>query len=570
MAQKKVAEILIDVLTQAGVTHCYGIVGDTLNAVTNAIYHSEIEWIHVRHEEAGALAAGAEAFITDKLTACAGSCGPGSLHFINGIYEAQRNNAPVILIASQLVSSNLGTDFPQEVDFLALYQSIAVYCQQVNDPKDARRIFTQAAQTALNKRGVAVVILPADISQAEVNDDAHYQVWRPNPVLMPNEDELQQIVEKLNESEKIGIYAGMGCQYAHDELIQLAGLLKAPIAHTSRVKDRIEYDNPYNVGLNGMFGTKAGVNMIKECDTLLLLGCGFAWSEFYPQEATIIQVDNDATKLGLRHPINLGVVGDVKATIQALLPKLSARNDTQFLDKYVDLYRQMIKKLDKKAIMESPQSIHPQYLVELIDHYAANNAMFTADVGSAMVWACRHLHTNGRRRLLISLKHATMANAMPQALGLKKAFPNSQVIAIAGDGGITMLLGDLLTVVQENLPIKIFVLNNGSLNFVEQEQKSEGLVNRYTDLQNGDLAMIAQGMGFHAQSVREAHLLEQAVQDCLNYNGPSLLNVYINPNELIIPPKIGIDNVKNMALYGARAILEGKGKEVVNMFKDNL
>ncbi|MCO6523708.1 MAG: ubiquinone-dependent pyruvate dehydrogenase [Candidatus Schmidhempelia sp.] len=570
MNQKKVAEILIDVLTRAGVTHCYGIVGDTLNAVTDAIYHSEIEWIHVRHEEAGALAAGAEAFITDKLTACAGSCGPGSLHFINGIYEAQRNNAPVILIASQLASNRLGTDFPQEVDFLALYQSISVYCQQVNNPKDARRIFTQAVQAALNKQGVAVVILPADISSAQVNDDVDYQIWNPAPILIPNENELQQIVEYLNEGQKIAIYAGIGCKYAHDELIELAKLLKAPIAHTSRAKDRIEYDNPYNVGMNGMFGTKAGVNMIKECDILLLLGCGFAWSEFYPQEATIIQIDNDATKLGLRHPISLGVIGDIKATIKALMPKLTARDNTQFLDKYVALYRQMIKKLDKKAIMENPQSIHPQYLIELIDHYASNNAMFSADVGSAMVWACRHLHTNGRRRLLISLKHATMANAIPQALGLKKAFPNSQVIAIAGDGGITMLLGELLTAVQENLPIKIFILNNGSLNFVEQEQKSEGLVNRYTDLQNGDLAMLAQGAGFQANSIREAHLLEQAVQDCLNHNGPSLLNVYVNPNELIIPPQISIENVKNMAVYGARAILEGKGKDVIDMVKDNL
>ncbi|WP_392565925.1 thiamine pyrophosphate-binding protein [Utexia brackfieldae] len=567
---KKVADILVEVLTNAGVKNCYGIVGDTLNFVSEAIYQSDINWVHMRHEEAGAFAAGAEAFVTDRLTACAGSCGPGSLHFINGLYEAQRNNAPVILIASQLASSSLGTNFPQEVDFLDVYKNCSVFCQQLNNPLEARRVFTQAAQAALNKRGVAVVILPADMSKAEIADDHVYPIWAPKPILRPNDDEIAQIIELIAAGKKIGIYAGIGCKDAHDELIELAKLLNAPIAHTSRAKDFVEYNNPFNVGMTGMFGTKAGFEMIKHCDTLLLLGCGFAWSQFYPDKATIIQIDHDAMQLGLRHPIDFGAVGDIKATLKALLPKLTPRTDTTFLDKYVELHQKVTIKLDKKAIADPKKPIHPQYLIDLIDTYASAQALFTADVGSAMVWACRHLKTNGQRRLLISLKHGTMANAMPQALGLQKAFADRQVIAMSGDGGLTMLLGDLLTAVQEKLPIKIFVLNNGSLNFVELEQKGEGLVNRYTDLHNGNLAMMAQAMGFFAKNISDSDELEEAVKACLHHDGPALLNVYTSPNELIMPPTITMDNVASMTLYSAKAILEGKSQDVMSLIKDNL
>ena len=567
---KKVSDILVDVLEQAGVKHCYGVVGDTLNFVTESIYQSSIEWIHMRHEEAGAFAAGAEAFVADRLTACAGSCGPGSLHFINGIFEAHRNNAPVILIASQLASENLGTGFPQEVDVLSIYKECSVFCQQLTDPKQARRVFTQAVQAAINKKGVAVIVLPVDVSKAVVHDNGAIKVWQAKPVLRPNDDELKQIVSLIEQGQKVGIYAGMGCQYAHDELVQLAELLKAPIAHTSRAKDFVEYQNPYNVGMTGMFGNKGAFEMIKHCDTLLLLGCGFAWSQFYPEHAKIIQIDHDATQLGLRHPIEYGAVGDIKETIKALLPLLKVRTDREFLEHHVQLYCQSIRKLDARAVIEKTGAIHPQYLVELIDNYAKNDAIFTADVGSAMVWMSRHIHVNGQRRTLTSLKHGTMANAMPQALGLQKAFPERQVISISGDGGLTMLLGDLLTAYQEKLPIKIFVLNNGALDFVELEQKGEGLINRYTDLHNGDLAMIAKGMGFYAETVEHGKDLEQAVKACLAHDGPALLSVKTSPNELIVPPNIETENVTSMALYSAKAILEGRYSDVVHLIEDNI
>lgn len=566
---KKVSEILVDILIKAGAKNCYGIVGDTLNNVTEAIYRSEMNWIHMRHEESGAFAAGAESFVTGDLSVVAGSCGPGSLHFINGIYEAQRNNAPVVLIASQLGSANLGTGFPQEVDFLKVYESCSVFCAQVTDPNQAQRIFTQAVQAAVNKKGVAVIILPVDVSKATVEVNLAVKVWAANPVIYPNKTELKQIVDLVNAGKKVTIYAGIGAKDAHDEIVALAQLLKAPVVHTSRAKDFISYDNSFCVGMTGMFGTKGGFKAVKECDTLLLLGCGFAWEQFYPEKAKIIQIDKEATQLGLRHPIEFGAVGDIKETLKRLAPLLIEKSDVKFLEDIQLIYKKAVLKLNKKAVAEANHPIHPQYLVELVDHHAEQDAFFTADVGTAMVWTTRHLNTNPKRRLLISLKHGTMANAMPQALGLQQSHPKKQIISFSGDGGLSMLLGDLLTAKQQNLPIKVIVLNNGSLDFVELEQKGEGLMNRYTDLANQDLAKIAQGMGFWAENITESKDLEDAVKALLSQSGPALLSVKINPNELIMPPTVEFSQVKNMALYSAKAILNHQSSDVLALLKNN-
>ncbi|RBL83336.1 ubiquinone-dependent pyruvate dehydrogenase [Streptomyces cavourensis] len=569
MPSKKVAEIVVNALEAAGVRHCYGIVGDTLNHVTDAIHRSKIQWVHVRHEEAAAFAAGAESYVSGNLTACAGSCGPGSLHFINGIYEAQRNRAPMVLIASQIVTSQLGMDFPQEVDFKSIYTNCSVFCEQVQSPDQARRVVTQACQAALNRRGVAVVILPADISQAQVQDDLPYSVHFPQPVLRPNDAELQQIAHLLARGKKVGIYAGSGCQGAHDLLIALAGRLNAPIAHTSRAKDFVEYDNPFNMGMTGMIGIKSGFHMMKECDTLLLLGADFAWAQFYPDKATLIQVDRDGSHLGRRHPIDLGVVGDVIPTLEALLPLLEQRDDCGFLEECLKIHQQSVQTLEKEEQAGSSDLIHPQHLVSLLDRHASDDALFTADGGSAMVWTLRHIHTNGKRRTLSSLVHGTMANAMPQALGLKKAYPDRQVIAISGDGGLTMLLGDLLTAIQEKLPIKIVVLNNASLNFVELEQKVEGLLDNYTDLLNPDFARLAEVIGFYGRKVTVADELDAAVQEFLAHPGPALLDVHTNPAELVMPPKVEFAQVADTALYAAKAVLSGRIKDVEALVVNN-
>ncbi|MCO6552302.1 MAG: ubiquinone-dependent pyruvate dehydrogenase [Gilliamella sp.] len=567
-SKKSVAQIIVDVLSEAGVKHCYGIVGDTLNHITSSIKKSNIEWVHVRHEEVGAFAAGAEAYLTDQITACAGSCGPGSLHFINGIYEAHRNKVPVVLLASQLVTSQQGTDFPQEVDFESIYKNCSVFCQQINDPTQARQITTAAVQAAINQRGVAVLVVPYNISLIKVEDNSGHKIYHPKPIIRPSNEELNQIAEILNNNPKIAIFAGQGVCEAHDELIAFAAKLKSPIVHTSRGKDFVEYDNPYNVGMTGMFGMESGTTAIKECDVLIMLGADFAWSQFYPDKAIIIQVDIDATHLGRRHPVSVGVVGSSKPTLAALIPLVDEKQDTTFLEKCRQLYMKAMDKLNKKAV-PSQAMIHPQYLTELVDKYATQDAVLCADVGSAMVWACRHFNTNGKRRTVISLKHGTMANAMPQALGVQKAFPNRQVITLSGDGGISMLLGDLLTTIQENLPIKIIVLNNSSLNFVELEQKSEGLVDHYTDLQNPNFAKVAESMGLFAIRVDNSDSLDEAMQSFLSHQGPALLDVKTSSNELVMPPEIQASQVMGMALYSVKASLQGKMGDVVNLLVDN-
>ena len=567
-SKKTVAQIIVDILGEAGVKHCYGIVGDTLNQITSAIKKSDIEWVHVRHEEVGAFAAGAEAYLTDQITACAGSCGPGSLHFINGIYEAQRNRVPVILLASQLITSQQGNDFPQEVDFESVYKNCSVFCREISDATQVREITTAAIQAAINQRGVAVLVIPYNISLEKIEDKCGHKIYHPKPIIRPSDKELAEIADIINKNQKVTIFAGQGVYDAHSELIAFAEKIKSPIVHTSRGKDFVEYDNPYNVGMTGMFGVKSGTMAIKECEVLILLGTDFAWPQFYPNNATIIQIDIDATHLGRRHPVNVGVVGSCKPTLAALLPLVNEKHDTKFLETCRTLYSSAMSKLNKKAL-PSKSTIHPQYLTELIDKYATDDAVLCADVGSAMVWACRHFNTNGKRRTVISLKHGTMANAMPQALGVQKAFPNRQVITLSGDGGISMLLGDLLTTIQEKLPIKIIVLNNSSLNFVELEQKVEGLVNHYTDLQNPNFAKVAESMGLFSIRVDDSDLLEAAMQTFLTHSGPALLDVKTSTDELVMPPEIKASQVMGMALYSMKASLSGKIGDVMNLLVDN-
>ena len=566
---KRVAEIVVDALQQAGVRRCYGIVGDTLNHVTDAMHGSEIAWVHVRHEEVAAFAAGADSLVSGQLTACAGSCGPGGLHFINGIFESNRNRAPMVLIASQIVTSELGMEFPQEVDFKAVYGSCTVFCEQVHSAEQARRVVTLACQAAISRRGVAVVILPADISQAEVKHDVPFSVHYTQPVLRPSDAELQRIAELLGQGKRIGVYAGAGCQGAHAQLLELARRLQAPVAHTSRAKDFVEPDNPYNMGMTGIFGIESGFHTLMECDTLLLLGADFAWGQFYPDKATIIQVDRDGRHLGRRHPVNLGVVGDIAPTLDALLPMLPPREDSSFLDECIERRDKALKKREKEEQSGEGELIHPQHLTALLSKYATDDALFTADGGSPMVWVLRHIRVNGRRRTLTSLLHGTMANAMPQALGLQKAFPGRQVISLSGDGGLAMLLGDLLTAVQENLPIKVVVFNNGSLNFVELEQKVEGLLDNYTDLKNPDFGRLAEVIGFHGRTVTRSEDLEEAVQDFLAQRGPALLDVHTSRAELVMPPQIEAKQVAGTALYAAKAVLNGRFDDVKHLLVDN-
>lgn len=565
-----VAKVIIETLEAAGVRRCYGIPGDTLNHVTDAIRTSNIRWIHVRHEEAAGFAAGAEALLTGELAACAGSCGPGSLHFINGLYESHRNRAPVVLIASQIVRDELGFDFPQEVDFKAIYSSCSVFCEEIRTPAQARRMTAMAAQAALVQRGVAVLIVPADISSAKAPDEPDFAVHRAAPVLLPSDAELNRLAGAINDGKRVAIYGGSGCQGAHDAVVALASRIKAPVAHTSRAKDFLEYGNSFNVGMTGIFGNEAGYHALMECDVLVLLGCDFAWRQFYPDKAVILQVDRDGTHLGRRHPIDIGVIGDIRPTIDALLPKIRQRDDSSFLDECLDLYRDARAAESRHDKVGKGQAIHPQYLTETISRHAPPDAIFTADGGSPMVWCLRHIAATGQNRTVISLTHGTMANAMPQALGAKAAFPQRQVIALSGDGGLAMLLGDLLTAVQEDLPIKIAVFNNSALDFVEIEQKVEGLLDSYTNLHNPDFSRVAEAIGFRGWRVENGEDLDSVVQDWLAEPGPALLDVVTDRYELVMPPKVKPGQIAGMALYSAKAVLGGRGESVVGMVRNLL
>jgi len=394
-------------------------------------------------------------------------------------------------------------------------------------------------------------------------------VHTPQPVIRPSDAELDRIAAILNDGGKIAVYAGAGCQGAHDQVVRLCETLKAPMAHTSRAKDFVEPANPYNVGMTGIFGSKAGHHAVTECDTLVLLGCDFAWRQFYPKKARVIQIDLDPTHLGRRHPVEVGVVGDVAATLEALQPRLKERDDREFLDARLHDHTEVQKDHAHQERAGKDGPIHPQQLTRLLDAHADDDAMFTADGGSPMVWLLRHVRANGRRRTLISLLHGTMANAMPQSLGLKKAFPDRQVIALSGDGGLAMMLGDLLTAVQEQIPIKVVVYDNGSLGFVELEMKVEGLLNAYTDLQNPDFARLAEVIGFAAWRVERNEDLEDAVVAFLAHPGPALLDVKVNRVELVMPPEIQLSQVLGTALYSAKAVMGGRAGDVVELLESN-
>ncbi len=473
-----------------------------------------------------------------------------------------------MLIASQIVRDELGFDFPQEVDFKAVYASCSVFCEEIRTPGQARRMTAMAAQAALAKRGVAVLIVPADVSSAKAADEPDFAVHRAAPIIRPADAELDRLAAALNSGRRIAIYGGSGCEQAHDAVVALAERLRAPVVRTSRAKDFLEYDNPFDVGMTGIFGSEAGYHALVSCDVLLLLGCDFAWRQFYPEKATILQVDLDGTHLGRRHPVDVGVVGDIAPTLDALLPRITPCDDNAFLDECLDHHRKAHAAQAKHATVGKGGAIHPQYLTQTISRHAAPDAVFTADGGSPMVWSLRHIAATGQNRTVVSLTHGTMANAMPQALGAKAAFPDRQVIALSGDGGLAMLLGDLLTAVQEKLPIKVVVFNNGALDFVEIEQKVEGLLDAYTELVNPDFARVAEAIGFSGRRVERAEDLEAAVQAWLQEPGPALLDVVTDRYELVMPPAVKPGQVAGMALYSAKAVLGGRGREVVGIIRN--
>lgn len=566
---KKVAEIVVDALQKAGAKRVYGIPGDTINHFTDAVAKSDLRWITVRHEEAGAFAAGAESYMTGELSICAGTCGPGSLHFVNGIYESHRNGAPVVLIASDVARTESGFNFPQEVDQKKIYEQHSHFCEYISHPSQARRIVTKAAQAALTKKGVAVVIVNGDMFTESDDDERDWAVYRPQPVSRPCDAEMAELAALVDAAGKVTVYAGIGARDARDEIIAFCEKVKAPMVHTTRAKEFLEPNNPYNVGVNGILGNKAGVEALEAADLVISLGCDFAYTQYYSDGKKIAQIDIDPTHLGRRSAIHLGLVGDAKTTMSALLPIIAAKSDADHLERQQKQWAEDLEGYEKEGEESDPALIHPQFVANMLDQKAAENAIFVSDAGTSMVWMLRHVKANGKRRFLNTLLHGTMASGMPQAMGAKLAYPDQQVIAMCGDGSLTMLMGELLTLVQEQIPLKLVVFHNNSFGFVEMEQRVEGLVDHYTSLHNPDFAKLAEACGLAGWHVENAEALEPAMDAWLRHDGPALLDVKVNQMELVMPPKIEASQVAGTALFGVKAVLDGRTREVVDLLRNN-
>jgi pyruvate dehydrogenase (quinone) len=569
-----VADHVISALAISGVRRVYGLPGDSLNGFTDAIRRSgEISWEHVRHEETAAFAAAADAALTGQLAVCAGSCGPGNLHLINGLFDAQRSRVPVLAIAAHIPRAEIGSEYFQETHPQELFRECSVYRELVSTPEMLPRILAMAMRAAVEENGVAVVVIPGEIllQRADASGFQARPITPARSVLRPDDESLRQAAEILNGAEAVTILGGAGAEGSHDELIEAASTLNAPIVHALRGKEFIEYDNPFDVGMTGLLGFASGYKAIKEADALLMLGTDFPYQQFYPDNAKVVQVDIRGRNLGRRTPIELGLVGTVKDTLAALQPLLRQKNQRDHLDRSLRHYRKTRKTLDELAVNDRDRSpIRPEYVAGLADRLAADDAVFTVDVGSPVVWAARYLKMNGRRRLVGSFNHGTMACALPHAIGAQTAFRERQVVALAGDGGLTMLFGELITLIQNRLPVKVIVFNNSSLNFVELEMKAAGIVNFGTDLVNPDFAAVGQAMGLFGRRVERPSDLEQALADAFAYDGPAIVDVVTARQELSIPPAITVEQAKGFSLYAIRTILAGRGDELLDLITTNV
>lgn len=567
------AEHVIASLKASGVRRLYGLPGDSLNGLTDAIRREEdVDWVHVRHEESAALAAAAEAGLTGELNVCVGSCGPGNLHLINGLFDAQRSRVPVLAVAAQIPGAEIGSGYFQETRPQELFADCSVYAETVTSPEHGPRILETAMRAAVERRGVAVVVVPGEIFLGRVGRDLAPTVVRPaRSVVRPDDEALREAAALLNDGERVTILAGAGAAGAHDDLVRLAETLKAPVVHALRGKEYVEYDNPYDVGMTGLLGFASGYKAIEEADTLLMLGTDFPYRQFYPQGAKVVQLDIRGEQIGRRTHVDLPLVGSVRDTLPALLPLLTVKTGRKHLDDALAHYARTRRSLDALAVNDHERTpIHPQFVASTIDRLADEDAVFTVDVGSPVVWAARYLTFNGRRRLLGSFNHGTMANALPHAVGAQAAYPGRQVVSLSGDGGLTMLLGELFTLRQNRLPAKIVVFNNGSLNFVELEMKAAGIVNYATELDNPQLAEVAAAVGLWARRVERPGDLEDALKGAFAHEGPALVEVMTARQELSVPPAVTVEQAKGFTLYAIRTVLSGRGEELLDLVSTNV
>jgi len=572
-----VADQFAETLAAAGVKRIYGIVGDSLNGLTDAVRRQgKIAWAHVRHEEVAAFAAGAEAHLTGDLAVCAGSCGPGNLHLINGLFDCHRSRVPVLAIAAQIPSAEIGSGYFQETHPQDLFRECSHYCELVSGPSQMPRALEIAIRTATAKRGVSVIVMPGDVALQTASPASPARpagLLPPRATVTPATADLARLAEMLNASRRITLLCGSGCEGAHEQLIDIGGLLKSPMVHALKGKEHVEWDNPYDVGMTGLIGFSSGFYAMNDCDVLLMLGTDFPYRQFYPQggAARIAQVDIRGEQIGRRASVDLGLVGDVAATLEALIPLLDVKSDTEHLDRARAHYAKARRGLDDLAVGAPGKGlIHPQQVARAVSDLAARDAIFTCDVGLPTVWAARYLAMNGKRRLIGSFWHGSMANAMAQAIGAQATFPGRQVISLSGDGGFTMLMGDFLSLAQLGLPVKVVVFNNGSLGFIELEQKSTGFLPTGTELINPDFAAMARAVGVKGIRLEDPADVETGIAEAFAHDGPVLVDAVVNRSELAMPPTVTADMAKGFTLYMVKALMSGRGDEVIDLARTNL
>ena len=568
---KSVAEQLVEMLAGAGVKRIYAVTGDSLNEVNDAVRRSgKIQWIHVRHEEAGAFAASAEAQL-GGLACCAGSSGPGHVHLINGLYDAHRAGAPVIAIASTCMTTEFGSEFFQETNTIKLFDDCSYYNQIATTPAQFPRMLQAGIQYALNKKGVSVVGLPGDLTKMDAEDiTTSMQNYNPVAEVKPSEQDLNHLAELINRHEKIVIFCGIGAADAHDEVVELSQRLNAPVGYSFRGKMSIQYDNPNEVGMTGLLGLPSAYHSMHEADLLILLGTDFPYTQFMPVDCKIVQVDIKPERIGRRAKVDIGLHGSVKDTVSALLSILRQKTGDSFLQAQLQFYDEVKKQM--QTYVDDPgekEMIHPEYVMHTIDRLSSKDAIFTVDTGMSCVWGARYINATGKREMIGSFNHGSMANAMPQAIGAALTCPGRQVVALCGDGGLSMLLGDLATIAQYKLPIKVIVFNNRSLGMVKLEMEVAGIPDWQTDMFDPDFAMLAQGMGMKGMVVKDPENVEQALKEAFLYKGPVLVNIFTDPNALAMPPKVEFSQVKGMALSMSKLVLNGRMDEVMDTVKAN-
>lgn len=570
---KKVAEQLVETLEKAGVKRIYAVTGDSLNEVNDAVRkNGKIQWIHVRHEETGAFAAGAEAQLTGELACCAGSSGPGHVHLVNGLYDAHRSGAPVLAIASTLPTQEAGTDYFQETSTIKLFDDCSFFNQLATTPAQISRMLQGAMQAAVSSKGVAVIGLPGDLAAEKTLEPiSSEQSFPTHPRVRPSSAELIQLAELLNKTEKVTLYCGIGAKDAHKELVTLSMLLNAPVAYSFKAKMEIQYDNPNEVGLTGLLGMPSGYHSMQKADVLLLLGTDFPYESFMPTDSTIVQIDIDPKRLGRRAKVKWGLCGDIQATLEELIPMIQQKEEDYFLREQLDLYKKVKHNLKSSADSQGNEdNIQPEYVVSLVNELASDDAIFTVDTGMTCVWGARYLEATGKRRMLGSFNHGSMANAMPQAIGAALTYPDRQVVALCGDGGLSMLLGDLATIVQYKLPIKLIVFNNRSLGMVKLEMEVAGLPDWQTDMYNPDFAQVALAMGMPGYTVNKPEDLHATLTTAFTTNGPVLVNVMTDPNALAMPPKVEFSQMWGFAQSMYKLMIGGRTKEIMETIDSNL